>query len=175
MAAGSGPLAPGAVGPELRLSLDELARLVPAAAQEVAGTSGEVVWTLQGNELLVRPGRVSASTRPGLILVTIPVHCDQVKAADVLVAFAVGDASRPAGLVAVTEDRPRGPTEVVDLWGEALTAFAWALLLRLSSSLAGTAGEDLDGAPLVPAAIAADQGALRVLTQARHDFDRIAR
>jgi len=169
------PLRPGDVGPELELNLDELAQLVPAAAEDVAGASSQIVWTLDGNELLVHLAKVTVRTSPGLILVTIPVHCDEVREAQVLVPFAVGDSSRPAGLVAVTEDRPRGPVEVVELWGGALTSFAWAVVLRVSTSLAGAAGEDLDGAPLVPAAIAADQGAVRVLTQARHEFDRLVR
>lgn len=169
------PLKPGAVGPELELNVEEIAELVPRAAEDVAGAATQIVWVLGGDELLVHLAKVAVRASPGLILVTIAVQCDEVGIVEVLVPFAVGDKSRSAGLVAATEDRPRGPIEIVELWGESLIAFAWAVVLRVSTYLAGAAGQDQDGAPLIPAAMATDGETLRVLTQARHEFDRIIR
>ena len=172
------PLDPGTVGPEIPLNPDELQNLVTAAVRQAAGlpagsTAESVVWSLAGNELLVVLSRVTVRLiDDGVALVRIPVHCDQVDEALVTVPIAVGDDARPAGMLAATEDRPRGPAAVVDVWGEALTAFAWQVLLTVSTGVAAGAGTDVAGAPLVPAGLTASANGLRILTMARHPFDR---
>jgi hypothetical protein len=172
------PLEPGAVGPEIPLSRDELQKLVSVAVITAAGLpagtdAGQVVWSQAGNELLVLLAKVAVQVDHGIALVDIPISCDQSPNGSVTVAFAVGDDRRPAGMLAVTEDRPRGPRVVVDVWGEALTAFAWQMLLTVCTGVAGGVGEDVDGAPLIPAAVAATGNRLRILTMARHTFDRV--
>jgi hypothetical protein len=174
------PLPAGTVGPEVDLNPDELQRLVSVAAASAAGIpagtrSDTVVWTLGGSELLVIVAKVQVRLDRGIILVIIPVSCDQISGAEIEVGFAVGDDSRPAGMLAVTEDRPRGPAGIVDLWGDALTGFAWQVMLSVTTGLAGATGEDVDRAPLVPVAITASPNGLRVLTMARHTFDRVVR
>jgi hypothetical protein len=172
------PLDPGGIGPEIPLNPDELQKLVTAAVPKAAGlppgsAAESVVWTLAGNELLVLLAKVTVKlVGDGIALVRIPVHCDQVEAAAVTVPIAVGDNKRPAGLLAATEDRPRGPAAVVDVWSEALTAFAWQALLAIATAVAAGAGTDVDGAPLVPAGLTASANGLRILTMARHPFDR---
>jgi hypothetical protein len=172
------PLEPGAVGPEIPLSRDELQKLASVAAVTAAGLptgidAGQVVWSQGGNELLVTLAKVAVHVDNGIALVDIPVSCDQETEGHVTVAFAVGDDRRPAGMLAVTEDRPRGPRIVVDVWGESLTAFAWQVLLTVSTAVAGGAGQDVDGAPLIPVGLAATGDELRILTMARHVFDRV--
>jgi hypothetical protein len=174
------PLPAGTVGPEIDVNPDELQRLATVAATSAAGVpdgagTDTVVWTHGGSELLVIIAKVRVRVDEGVVLVTIPVSCDQVPQADIDVGFAVGDDKRPAGLLAATEDRPRGPRAVVDVWGEALTAFAWQILLSVTSGVAGATGEDADQAPLVPAALTASPNGLRVLTMARQTFDRVVR
>lgn len=171
------PLEPGAVGPEIPLSHDELQKLASVAVVTAAGLptgtdAGQVVWSQGGNELLVILAKVAVHVDHGIALVDIPVSCDQEADGHITVAFAVGDDHRPAGMLAVTEDRPRGPRVVVDVWGESLTAFAWQVLLTVSTAVAGSAGEDVDGAPLIPVGLAATGEGLRILTMARHAFDR---
>jgi hypothetical protein len=134
-----------------------------------------VVWSLGGSELIVIVAKVQVRVDRGIVVLVIPVSCDQIPGAAIEVGFAVGDDSRPAGLLAVTEDRPRGPAAVVDLWGDALTGYAWQVMLSVTTGLAGATGEDDDRAPLVPAAITASPDGLRVLTMARHTFDRVVR
>jgi hypothetical protein len=172
------PLPAGAVGPEIDLTPDELQQLATVAATSAAGVPGgapadTVVWTHGGSELLVIVAKVRVRVDKGLVLVSIPVSCDQVPDARIDVGFAVGDDERPAGMLAVTEDRPRGPRAVVDVWGDALTAFAWQIVLSLTSGVAGATGEDADRAPLLPAALTASPNGLRILTMARHTFDRV--
>lgn len=174
------PLPAGTVGPEVDLNPDEVQKLVTVAAASAAGVpasgqSDTVVWTLGGSELLVIVAKVQVRVDRGVVVVVIPVSCDQIPAAAIEVGFAVGDDSRPAGMLAVAEDRPRGPAGVVDLWGDALTGFAWQVVLSVTTGVASATGEDVDRAPLVPAAITASRNGLRVLTMARHTFDRIVR
>jgi hypothetical protein len=172
------PLPAGTVGPEVDLNPDELQRLVTVAAASAAGApagtgSGTVVWSLGGSELIVIVAKVQVRVDRGIVVVVIPVSCDQIRGAAIEVGFAVGDDSRPAGMLAVTEDRPRGPAAVVDIWGDALTGFAWQVMLSVTTGLANATGEDVDRAPLVPVAITASPNGLRVLTMARHTFDRV--
>ena len=129
--------------------------------------------SLMAGELLVIVAKVQVRIDRGVIVVVIPVSCDQTPEAAIEVGFAVGDDSRPAGMLAVAEDRPRGPAAVVDLWGDALTGFAWQVVLSVTTGVANATGEDVDRAPLVPAAITASPNGLRVLTMARHTFDRV--
>jgi hypothetical protein len=178
------PLPPGTAAPA-PVPVDARAAqgLVSTAALAACGlmlesgaTGGDsVVWTRGDHELLVIVAKVQLQLGQGVIAVTIPVRCDQAGDAEVHVSFVVGDAERSAGLFAATEDRPRGPDAVVDLWGDALTAFAWQLVLDVAAGIAAHAGADADGAGLVPAALTATPDGLAILPQARHHFDRLVR
>jgi hypothetical protein len=165
------PIAAGTVGPEVVLKRDEVQRLVSAAAD--ADHRGLAVWTSGDSELLVYTGKVSVQLGAGLVLVSIPVQCAEAGTAEIQVPFAVGDEKQPAGMFAATEERPRGPAIVVELWGDALIAFAWKILLSVATGAAAAAGRDLDGNGLIPAALTVNADLVRVLTQARHTFDRV--
>jgi hypothetical protein len=134
-----------------------------------------VVWAEHDRELLVLIAKIQVKMAPGVVAVTIPVRCHEVGDAEVHVTFAVGSPDRPAGLLVATEERPRGPEIVVDLWGEALVAFAWKALLDVAAHVAFAAGDDNDGQRLVPAALSVGKDAITVLPQARHGFDRVIR
>ena len=103
---------------------------------------------------------------------TIGVECDQTGPALVRVAFAVGSKDRPAGMIAAAERRPRGPEVIVEGWADELTALAWRALTGGVTALAREAGEDTDGAGLVPFGIEASGRGVLVRTIARHPFDR---
>lgn len=167
------PLNHGSVGPELTLKREEVSRLVTAAALDGGPTA--VVWARDDSELIVHVGKVSVQLGAGLVLVTIPVQCTEARTALVQVPFAVGDDKRPAGLLVATEERPRGPAAVVDVWGDALAAFAWKALLAMAAGVSAAAGTDESGAGLIPAALTANADVLRVQTMARFAFDRVAR
>ena len=167
------PLPAGTVGPEIPLDRGVLQRLAVAAA--TGGGAASVLWSDADNELLVHVGKISVSLDRGVVLIGIPVRCDEVGNATIRVAFATGDEKRPAGLVCATEERPRGPAAIVDVWGEALVAFAWQVLLTVGRAIASQSGTDADGAELVPAALTTSPDGLRILTMARHTFDRVQR
>jgi hypothetical protein len=173
----SKPLPAGTVGPEIPLDPGSFTRLFVAAAMQstgaATGAAGAVIWQLQGHELEVFVSQVQVKLDDGLISVSIPVSCDQVKSAVVQVPFAIGSRAAPAGMIAATEQTPRGPDAIVKVWGEALVAFAWHTLLTVLTRIAGRAGVDADGAGLIPAAITAGTDGVRILTQARQTFDRV--
>jgi hypothetical protein len=173
------PVEPGTVVGTVHLNPDEAARLFPAAAAVAAGFDpiapeppGPVLWREGDRELLVDTAKVVARFGSGVIAVSIPVSCDQTRPAFVHVSFVVGKPEEPAGLVATTEDRPRGPAVVVDAWADNLVAFAWHIVLEVVTNVAGEAGRDLDGSRLVPIGIAANPDGLFVVPMARHTFDR---
>ena len=174
------PLEPGTPAEPVEITAEEVRRLVPLAALSAAGVGrddadrgADVIWREGDRELRVRAAKVGAAFAPGAIAIAIPVFCDQTGDAEVHVSFAVGGPERPAGLLAATETRPRGPAVIIDAWGDSLVAFAWHALLELVGGVAGEAGRDVDGARLVPASLQARGDTLAVRPMARHPFDRV--
>lgn len=165
------PLPPGTVSAELPIDRQSLQKLFAAAA--IQDNPGSQIWVKDNSELLVFTGQVKLDLDDGFVLVTIPVSCEQSASAIVQVPFAVGGKGQPAGMLFATEDRPRGPAVIVDVWGEALAAFAWRLLVTVTSRVAAQAGVDEDGAGLIPIAITVTQDGLRLQPMARHTFDRV--
>ena len=125
------PLPPGTVGEEVPIDSGSLQKLFAAVATE--DNSGSQIWVKDNLELLVFTGQVKVELDDGFVLVTIPVSCEQTESTVVQVPFAVGSQDQPAGMVCATEERPRGPALIVDVWGEALTAFAWRVFLTLTN------------------------------------------
>lgn len=169
------PMAEGDVHEPVVIDPRSARRLLAVAAKRAAGlyrptTRTEAVWVQGDSQLAIGLADVGIETRDGLIIVAIPVRCDQIEPATVTVTFAVGGRNRPAGLYAATERRPRGPAVVVDTWGPALVAFAWQCVLGLVSGLAGAIGKDTRGNVLVPAELEATPDGIRILPMARHRF-----
>ena len=172
------PLKAGAANGDVHVTAADAARLARTAALLVGGLGLEaqrgasLLWQRDGNALLVLPQKIALTLGEGVLAFSIPVQCDQSGATQVHVSFVVGDPKRPAGLVAVTEERPRGPAVVVDTWGDTLVAFAWHVVLQMADSLAAETGLDEDGAALIPIALYATPNELVVTPMARHSFDR---
>ena len=165
------PLPPSTVGPEVPLTTQSFAQLVTAAATQ--GNQGLLLWTKDDSELIVVTGKITLNLADGLMLVNIPVMCDQVEST-IQVPFAVGGAQTPSGMLVATEEHPRGPDSIIVIWSEALIAFAWQVLLTVVTRVAAATGTDTDGAGLIPVSITATSDGVRVLTMARHAFDRVS-
>jgi len=175
----SEPLPAGTTSSEATLAAKDLPGLVRTAALAISGFADaaadrapSVLWRNGASELLVLPGGVQTKLADGIVALSVPVRCDQSGDAFVHMSFFVGAPDRPAGLVAATEPRPRGPAAVVDVWGERLVAFGWRIVVELATHIAAESGRDEDGAPLLPVAITATPRGLTVLPMARHAMDR---
>jgi hypothetical protein len=133
-----------------------------------------VIWQDSDGEVLVHLGQTMVRMFPGLILVALTLETDETGPGQLVVPFAVGGPNSPAGLVAVTERRPRGPVTLVDRWGQAAMAAAWQAVLDVVHGMALQSGVDAEGARLIPGAINTDGATLSVVPQARHPADQVA-
>lgn len=166
------PVETGKPGPEIDIGMRAAGALYRAAARKVSGDAAQMVWFLGDSELMVYPSKTELEIQEGRILVHVPVRCDQTGDAKITVPFAVGSKKRPGGMLAAAPMRPAGPAEIVELWADALTAFAWGAMLELFQTLAASAGRDADHQGLIPFAVTSDQEGLKIGTMARHGFDR---
>lgn len=175
-AAGRDPAADRALAVDgINVDTKSLEHLAPAAARQASGfyrptRRTEVVWVEGDSELEVRFADVKVSTGRGTILVIIPVRCDQTGAESVRVPLAVGSGDLPAGVYAAASRRPLGPEVIVDVWGDALVAFAWDVVLTLVIEVAGSLGKDRTGSRLVPGELVATREGLTVVPMERHRF-----
>ena len=110
------PLPAGTTSSEATLAAKDLPGLVRTAALAISGFADaaadrapSVLWRNGASELLVLPGGVQTKLADGIVALSVPVRCDQSGDAFVHMSFFVGAPDRPAGLVAATEPRPRGP------------------------------------------------------------------
>lgn len=167
-------LPPGRVAPSgLRIPVAQAETVLRGILHLVADIPPKspptVVWVDGHDELLVLLDKTRLACTSGIATISLTVQCDQVREAQrVDIAFAVGSARRPSGLVMSTFDRVQGPAVITDTWSGALTAFAWEALVTMAQQLAAAQGKDASGKPLVPSAIAAEPDVLLVTSQARN-------
>lgn len=152
----------------LSKSLDQLFRAALGAA-----TRGRVVWRDGDSEVLVHLDRTRAVPLDGFVLVGVTLETDQTGVSEVTVPFAVGSESTTAGMLGVTEAKPRGHPLLVERWGGAIVATAWKALIDVGQSVAAQAGTDKDGAPLVAGALVAKADGLQIVPQARQIFENV--
>jgi hypothetical protein len=173
-------LTPGTVGSDRTVGAQQLAAVVSSAAVSAAGLDlaatpnppPPILWDNGSSRLIVALAGVTATLGTGLIELTIPVSCDQVLQATVTVTFVTGAPDAPSGGVATTEDHPRGPAAVVEIWHEALIAFAWHTVLLATAALAAAVGTDTSGGRLITAGLAISPEGLTVTPMAQHSFLR---
>jgi hypothetical protein len=131
--------------PPLKIAyhLDELA-LTTQLAMRMAGTPADggsapvqvpqkVIWVDQGDEVLVHLDSLRTRIRDGAVLVSVDLETDQTGRTPLVVTFALGRADDPTGLIAVTDEYPRGNGVLASRWGRALQEAAWASLLGIAT------------------------------------------
>lgn len=173
-----GRLNPGSASKWLEIPVGVAQEILQQTTRLVADlpTTGNrnVVWVSGTDELSVSTDHVTLSCQPGLVVVTIPVACDQLPVGagrvqpSVGVPLAVGTLEQPRGLMMATLTTPVGPQVVTDIWADSLTAFAWESLLTLAREVAAAVGHDRTGSTLVPVAIGATTDILLVRPMAPH-------
>jgi hypothetical protein len=129
-------------------------RLAGTTAADGSGATSsapqKVIWVEQGDEVLVHLDSIAVRIMDGIVLVSVDLETDQTGRTPLVVSFSVGSGNDPAGLVAVTEDFPRGNGLLASRWGRALQAAAWASLLGIATDHA----TERSSAPLGIAAVA---------------------
>jgi hypothetical protein len=164
------PVKAGEVAGTIPLSAAQLGQLFAAASE--ASSRPRAVWSDGTSELVVEVAKASLTILDGAVRVTVPVVTESGGSQEVEILFATGSAAKPAGLLFATETAPAAPPEIVEIWGEALIAFAWTALLRSLIALGEASGRDEDGSALLPASLASARGGVEVEIMARHPADR---
>lgn len=108
-------------------------RLAPKEALPAKGFGfpRPVVWTDGGDDLLVLLPSLRVALRDRLIVVSLDVACDQTGTQSLVMPFSVGGPRDPAGLVAATEELPRGNGLLVGRWGRIVQEAVWGALLQV--------------------------------------------
>jgi hypothetical protein len=134
------------------------ARLAGISADGSAAPStkpAKVVWVDGGDEVLVHLDSTSTMITGQMVLVSIDLESDQTGRTPLVVAFAL-PSGEEAGLVAATDEYPRGNGLLASRWGPVVQAAAWSAMLTLASDHASERG-------LAPLGLAVTGGQLRLI------------
>lgn len=169
-------MGPGELSEPIEIREDELSLLLRRSLAAEDEANMPFVWHRLDNELVVDIVRVRVAVREGLVLVGLPVRCDQARdGTELVVPVAVGTPAEPAGLVATAETVARGQSHlVVAVWGETAVAAVWLAFLDVCCRVAARAGQDGCCRPMLPGAVWAVPGVLGVVPQAQHAIDAAA-
>jgi hypothetical protein len=110
----------------------------PAGPSTSAPSS--VVWVDGCSEVLVHLDSTAVKVVDGLILVSVDLETDQTGRTPLICAFAVSSGSDPAGLIATTDEYPRGDGRLAASWGPQLQQALWSSLLSLANDHASERG-----------------------------------
>jgi hypothetical protein len=95
--------------------------------------AGAVIWIDAGSEVLAHLDSIQTRMLKGTLLVSIDLETDQTGRSPLIVALHLSaDPNDPAGLVATTDEYPRGDGQLASRWGRLLQAAVWASLLSLA-------------------------------------------
>ncbi len=124
---------------------------VPTAAS--ATPPAQVIWVDHGNEVLVHLDSTAVRILDRLVLVSVDLETDQTGRTPLICSFAVSGPGELGGLVATTDDLPRGSGVLASSWGQQLQSAVWSSLLGLSNDHAAERN-------LAPRALSASAGTL---------------
>jgi hypothetical protein len=134
-------------------------RLSGVPADGSASTTGtdrpstHCVWTDRGDDVLVYLDSVRVKLLDRMLHVSIDLETDQTGRTPLVCSFALGGPDNLAGLVAVTDELPRGNGLLASRWGESVQLAMWNALLGIISGFAKQSN-------LSPAGFVAVAGAL---------------
>ena len=179
------PLDEGEISAPIHINKKSLTTLFRLALQPVKSSKNgdpntepknePIVWQLDEAQVLFYPAKTQVEITDGLILVGIVLETEQTGQATLTVAFATGRNGLLSGTVMTTEERPRGPELLVDIWGDAVIAAAYDAVLQVTNGIAAEVGNDRKGQVLRAGAIVATKEGLGVIPQAYHSFENTIR
>lgn len=94
--------------------------------------TGPVVWVDKGDEVLVYLESTQVRLQNGCLLVSVDLETDQTGRQPLVMAFSVSNGTDGAGLIATTDDLPRGNGLLAARWGHVLQSAMWASILNMS-------------------------------------------
>lgn len=153
-----------------RLLVHALATAAGAGRGSVALRYKPLLWDTGTDQLLLHLAKATMTTGSGFVDLRLPVQCDETGPADVVMTYLTASPERPHGFVVATEDRPRGPALVVQVWGEALVALGWRALVELARRVAAARGTGTSGLPLVASTVVATPEGLTVTAMGPHRY-----
>jgi hypothetical protein len=165
-------VAPHNVNPDLvqRLLLPALVVAAGAAPGDAPLQSRPLLWDSGADRLLVHLAKASIVLADGVIDLHFSVECDQTGVAEVVATYVTASPDKPHGFVLATEDLPRGPAVVVQVWGEALVALGWRAIVELTRMVAATRGTDTADQPLVASTVVATANGLAITAMGGQRF-----
>jgi hypothetical protein len=95
-------------------------------------TQNTVVWVDRGDEVLVHLDTLATQIVNQALLVSVDLECDQTGKTPLVIAFSLGTDAQ-GGLIATTDQFPRGNGVLAARWGAAAQAAAWSALLSLAN------------------------------------------
>jgi hypothetical protein len=135
-------------------------RLVGTTANGVpivtpAGTPppNKVIWVDHGSEVLVHLDSTAVRILDRMVLVSVDLETDQTGRTPLVCSFAVSGAGELGGLVATTDELPRGLGTLASAWGQQLQTAVW-------STLMGLVNDHASERSLTPRALSASAGTL---------------
>jgi len=126
---------------------------VPATPTPAGAPPNKVIWVDHGNEVLVHLDSTEVRILDRMVLVSVDLETDQTGRTPLVCSFAVGGAGELGGLVATTDEIPRGLGTLAAAWGQQLQSAVW-------SSLMGLANDHAAERNLTPRALSASAGKL---------------
>lgn len=94
--------------------------------------SGPIVWVDRGDEVLVHLESTQVRLQTGCLLVSVDLETDQSGRQPLVMAFSLSNGADDAGLIAATDEFPRGNGILAARWGQPLQSAMWASLLKMS-------------------------------------------
>jgi hypothetical protein len=126
---------------------------VPHPTGSAAAPPNKVIWVDHGNEVLVHLDSTTVRILDRTVLVSVDLETDQTGRTPLVCSFAVSGADELGGLVATTDELPRGLGMLASCWGQQLQSAVW-------SSLMGLVNDHATERNLTPRSLSAKAGAL---------------
>jgi hypothetical protein len=127
-------------GPQLAGFLQSHLAGTPSDGSTFTGSPpASVVWVDAGDEVLVHLDSIKTQIAGQSVVVSIDLETDQTGPSPIVVVFALGT-DDTGGLIAATDEYPRGDGALVARWGAAVQAAAWSAMLSLAGAHAAERG-----------------------------------
>jgi hypothetical protein len=116
-----------------------------AGGTQIERSGGErqrtVLWRDFGDETLVHLDSVVVRMIKRFVLVSVDLETEQTGRAALIVTLAFGSTQDGAGLIAATDEAPRGHPLLAARWGRVLQETVWSALLDLARAHAEERGK----------------------------------